>query len=275
MEADFTSVLNRIKSSFGCSVIYRTQEALLKYWEKDFDSSMEIVEAIMEEEPYRLDSLDILSNIFYVREDVQNLSVLAMNASKVNKHRPETNCIIGNYYSLKRDHEKALKYFRRGLKLNPNAWWFWTLIGHEYIEMKNINGAIEAYRKTLDQNPNDFRAWYVLGQFYQLLKMPSYAAIYYKKACEIRPKDARMWIALGGCYLSLEKQELAINFFKRAEPFDESTTALENLAKLYQESNDAKTAAIYYRKLIEKKECSQVKSKVINRYLTMSIIVLY
>jgi anaphase-promoting complex subunit 8 len=45
----------------------------------------------------------------------------------------ETCCIIGNYYSLKGQHEKAVLYFNRALKLNRNYLSAWTLMGHECV----------------------------------------------------------------------------------------------------------------------------------------------
>lgn len=53
---------------------------------------------------------------------------------------------LGNYYSLRSQHEKAALYFQRALKLNPRYLGAWTLMGHEYMEMKNTSAAIQAYR---------------------------------------------------------------------------------------------------------------------------------
>ena len=44
-------------------------------------------------------------------------------------------------------HEKAVLYFQRALKLNPNYLSAWTLMGHEYVEIKNTSAAIQAYRQ--------------------------------------------------------------------------------------------------------------------------------
>ena len=41
------------------------------------------------------------SDILYVKESKAELSNLAHLAAKNDKYRPETCCIIGNYYSLK------------------------------------------------------------------------------------------------------------------------------------------------------------------------------
>lgn len=54
--------------------------------------------------------------------------------------------MTGNMYSLKGEHEKAVSYFRRSLRLDPQFLSAWTLLGHEYLELKNWNSAIQAYR---------------------------------------------------------------------------------------------------------------------------------
>ena len=53
----------------------------------------------------------------------------------------------GNHYSLRSEHEKAIKYFKRAVQLDRTYLSAWTLMGHEYIELKNSNAAIEAYRR--------------------------------------------------------------------------------------------------------------------------------
>ena len=57
----------------------------------------------------------------------------------------------GNYYSLRSQHEKAVLYFQRALKLNPNYLSAWTLMGHEYMELKQTSAAIRAYRQAIGQ----------------------------------------------------------------------------------------------------------------------------
>ena len=62
------------------------------------------------------------------------------------------NCFLfclGNYYSLRSQHEKAVLYFQRSVKLNPLYLSAWTLMGHEFMEMKNTNAAIQAYRQAI------------------------------------------------------------------------------------------------------------------------------
>lgn len=144
------------------------------------------------------------------------LAFVAQIATATDKFRPETCCVVGNYYSLKSEHEKAVMYFRRALTLDRNFLSAWTLMGHEYIEMKNTHTAIESYRRAVDVNRKDYRAWYGLGQAYEVLDMSFYALFYYQRAAALRPYDPKMWQAVGSCYAKMGRIEQSIQALKRA-----------------------------------------------------------
>jgi hypothetical protein len=40
------------------------------------------------------------------------------------------------------DHKRAILYFQRALKLNPQYLSAWTLMGHEYVELMNTVGLV-------------------------------------------------------------------------------------------------------------------------------------
>lgn len=120
--------------------------------------------------PYRLDDMDIFSNLLFVKDSKEKLSVLAHQSERIDKYRPETCCIIGkcahpllvlevkatdsflaNYYSVKSEIAKSIEYFKKALKLNRNYHLAWTLLGHDYMEMKNSNAAIECYRRAISK----------------------------------------------------------------------------------------------------------------------------
>lgn len=61
----------------------------------EFDEAQELFEALLKSDPYRVDGLDIYSNILYVKECFSALSYLAHKAVLTDKYRPETCCIIG------------------------------------------------------------------------------------------------------------------------------------------------------------------------------------
>lgn len=170
----------------------------------------------MHADPHRIDSLDHYSNILYVMAARPKLAFLAQVATATDKFRPETCCVVGNYYSLKSEHEKAVIYFRRALTLDRNFLSAWTLMGHEYVEMKNTHAAIESYRRAVDVNRKDYRAWYGLGQTYEVLEMHLYALFYYQRAASLRPYDPKMWQAVGSCYDKVDRPIQSIKAYKRA-----------------------------------------------------------
>ena len=170
----------------------------------------------MHHDPHRIDSLDHYSNILYVMSARPKLAFLAQLATTTDKFRPETCCVVGNYYSLKSEHEKAVMYFRRALTLDRSFLSAWTLMGHEYVEMKNTHAAIESYRRAVDVNRKDYRAWYGLGQTYEVLEMHYYALFYYQRAASLRPYDPKMWQAVGSCFAKMGKAVQGVKALKRA-----------------------------------------------------------
>ena len=253
------SSLNALLGLFPTSTFLQTQLALSHYHAKDFETSASVFQSLMINHPHRLDALDHYSNILYVMSDRPKLAFLAHLATSVDKFRPETCCVVGNYYSLCSQHEKAVMYFRRALTLDRTFLSAWTLMGHEYIELKNTHAAIESYRRAVDVNRKDYRAWYGLGQAYEVLDMGFYALYYYQRAAGLRPYDPKMWQAVGSCYAKMDRVEPAIKALKRAlaagtyfetESPAQSFNAAASIASTASKSAKAKSSATG-RKLLD------------------------
>ncbi|KAH7134978.1 anaphase promoting complex subunit 8 [Dendryphion nanum] len=208
--------LSQILNIFTGSAFLQTQRALLFYHSKAYEDAEQIFSDLLVANPHRIDAMDCYSNVLYVLENRPKLAFLAQLAMTTDKFRPETCCVIGNYYSSKSEHEKAVIYFRRALTLDRNFLSAWTLMGHEFMEMRNTHAAIESYRRAVDVNRKDYRAWYGLGQTYEVLEMHSYAIFYYQRAAALRPYDPKMWHALGACFGKVGKIENGIRAYKRA-----------------------------------------------------------
>ncbi|CAG8691811.1 2066_t:CDS:2, partial [Racocetra fulgida] len=149
---------------------------------KDYLAAESVFEEIIKSDPYRLDDIDLYSNILYVLDG---------KSAKLSEH------------------EKAISYFRRALQVNRNCLAAWTLMGHEYVELKNTHAAVVSYKRAI--NPKDYRAWCGLGQTYEMLKMPYYAIYYYQRSSALR-----MWLRLGALYEQLSVPHESIKAYKRA-----------------------------------------------------------
>ncbi|KAJ9140376.1 hypothetical protein P3X46_031031 [Hevea brasiliensis] len=249
-----------LQNTFSFSNYIRAQIAKAQYCLREFEQVEVIFEELLRNDPYRVEDVDMYSNVLYAKECFSALSYLAHRVFMTDKYRPESCCIIGNYYSLKGQHEKSVLYFRRALKLNKNYLSAWTLMGHEYVEMKNTPAAIDAYRRAVDINPRDYRAWYGLGQAYEMMGMPFYALHYFKKSVFLQSNDSRLWIAMAQCYETdqLHMLEEAIKCYRRAASCnDREAIALHQLAKLHAELGRSEEAALYYKKDLERMEAEE------------------
>jgi anaphase-promoting complex subunit 8 len=237
---------------FVQSAYLQSQLAMAYYDVRDYDSAHEHFLALSRREPYRLDHMDAFSNVLYVKDQKVSLSHLAHRSVTVDKYRPETCIIVGNYYSSRGRHEKAVQYFQRALKLDRTYLSAWTLLGHEYIEMKNTAAAIEAYRRAVDISDREYRAWYGLGQTYEIMNMLLHALFYFRKAAALHPHDARMWCAIGGCLLGLDRRMDAEKSYERAVSLgDGEGIATRKLAELYREDGDEEKAAKCFLRHLE------------------------
>ncbi|KAF6837030.1 anaphase-promoting complex subunit 8 [Colletotrichum musicola] len=208
--------LDQLLGIFPTSSFLLTCNALLSYHSKDLVAAEQHFSRLLSLHPHRLDSLDHYSNILYVMNMRPKLAFLAHLCSSIDKFRPESCVVVGNYYSLLSMHEKAVQYFRRALTLDRTCLSAWTLMGHEYVELKNTHAAIESYRRAVDVNRRDYRAWYGLGQTYEMLEMHTYSLWYYKKAAGLRPWDGKMWLAVGSCLQKMGREQDGIKALKRA-----------------------------------------------------------
>jgi anaphase-promoting complex subunit 8 len=228
----------------------KSQLGVVHYHLREFEQALDWFTQI--KDPFSLESKDVYSNILYVKEDRVGLSQLAHQAVMIDKYRPETCCIIGNYYSLKQQRQKAVLYFQRALKLDRSYTSAWTLMGHEYVELKQTELAMEAYRRAVNVSPKDYRAWYGLGQTYEFLNMHLYALFYYRKAAMLRPYDARMWCAVGLCFVALHKIPDAIRAYERAVAQEDTEgIATQKLATLYRQEGRPEEAAQCYLRHLE------------------------
>ncbi len=140
----------------------------------EFEQAEKAFDEVREVDPYRLEEIEIYSNMLYVMNRKAKLGKMAHEYGAIDKNRAEVCCLIGecpphiaghsarysplvltgpgNYYSAREEHTKAIQYFKRSLQLNRDYLPAWTLMGHEYVELKNSHAAIEAYRRAIGQS---------------------------------------------------------------------------------------------------------------------------
>lgn len=229
-------------------------EASIHYYDRNFEQSSILFNELRTKYPLRLESLELYSHLLFVKEDLAALSELAQNLVQIDKFRPETLTVLGNFFALSGRHEDAIEQFSMCLRFDSDFNFAWTLIGHEYIELQNTSAATAAYTKAFETNPRDFRALYGLGRAFELSRMPFHAIIFYRKALTMNPSDSRLWMAMGECYEELMQCENAIKCYQRAVcNTDSEGTAIFKLGRLYRDTDDDDKAAFCFETFVGKK----------------------
>ncbi|CAH8511329.1 unnamed protein product [Dicrocoelium dendriticum] len=257
------SILHRLSNSgFSKSDNLQAEIALAYDGLRDIELAAKQFHQLFESSPCRLDNVDTYSNVLFVKEDSVELAHLAHHCVDLDKYRPETCCVVGNFFGLRGLHDKAVLYFRRALKLKPSYSLVWTLVGHEYTELRNTNAAVHAYRQAIAHNRHDFRAWYGLGQMYEILDLPSFALYYYREAQYLAPTDSRLIVALGEIYERLNRLDEAKRCYWRAHCVgDIEGSALVRLAQCFIQCGEAAEAAAAYTVFIKMCHFNGVQSQ--------------
>ena len=114
-------------------------------------------------EPYRLEGFEYYSTCLWQLKKQVDLVALSNYALEKSLFTPETWCIVGNCYSLQREHETALKFFNRAIQLNNNFAYAFTLCGHEYVANEDFDQAKKCYQRALTADERHYNAWWGLG----------------------------------------------------------------------------------------------------------------
>lgn len=152
--------------------------------------------------PSRLEDMEIYSTVlWHLKSDVE-LAYLAHQLLEADRLSPQAWCAIGNSFSHQRDHDQALKCFKRATMIDPEFAYAFTLQGHEYVANEEYDKALEAYRDGINADNRHYNAWYGLGTVYDKMGKLDFAEQHFRNAASINPTNAVLICCIG---LVLEK----------------------------------------------------------------------
>ncbi|KAK5627685.1 hypothetical protein RRF57_003400 [Xylaria bambusicola] len=166
--------------------------------------------------PTRLDDMEVYSTILWHLKRETDLSFLAHELVDSSWHSPQAWCALGNAWSLSRDHEQALRCFKRATQLNPKFAYAFTLQGHEHVSNEEYEKALTAYRMAISADRRHYNAYYGIGRVYEKLGSFDKAYTHFHSASIINPTNAVLICCIGNV---LEKQHQivpALQYFSKA-----------------------------------------------------------
>lgn len=166
--------------------------------------------------PFQLEDMEIYSTVlWHLKKDIE-LSYLAHELMEIDRLSPEAWCAIGNSFSHQRDHDQALKCFRRATQLDPRFAYAYALQGHEHVANEELDKALDAFRKGISVDNRHYNSWYGLAQVYEKMGKLEFAEQHYRNAVQINPNNAVLICCMGLVVEKLNNPQSALFHYSRA-----------------------------------------------------------
>lgn len=166
--------------------------------------------------PSRVEDMEIYSTVlWHLKNDVE-LAYLAHQLLEIDRLSPQAWCAIGNSFSHQRDHDQALKCFKRATMLDPEFAYAFTLQGHEYVANEEYDKALDAYRHGINAENRHYNAWYGLGTVYDRMGKLDFAEQHFRNAASINPTNAVLTCCIGLVLEKMDNSKNALLYYERA-----------------------------------------------------------
>jgi anaphase-promoting complex subunit 3 len=165
---------------------------------------------IREMTPTRVEDMEIFSTcLWFLKKDIE-LAHLAHELMDLDRMAPQTWCTLGNSFSLRKDHDQAVKCFQRATQLDPRFAYAFTLQGHEHMLNEEFDKAQTAYRNAISADNRHYNAWYGLGKVNERLGKLDMAEKYFQTAANINRSNAVLVCCVGTVLEKLKNPRAAL-----------------------------------------------------------------
>nr|VZI34871.1 unnamed protein product [Spirometra erinaceieuropaei] len=163
----------------------------------DYPKARRLFNELRRLEPWQLRGMDLFSTVLWYLQDEIELSHLANDLLNLDRNAPEPWLAAGNCFSLQREHEVAVRFFRRALQVCPTDSYACTLLGHEYMSMDNLERAVSAFRHALRLDERNYKARFGLSNVYFKQEFFDLADAHLVRALTIFPQSCLLLTHLG------------------------------------------------------------------------------
>lgn len=186
----------------------------------DFLAAQRCLECMHAVDPGRMQGLELLSTVYWQLKKEIDLANLAQRAMDWDFSSPQAFCVAGNCFSLQKDHENALVFFKRSLQLDPHFTYTHTLAGYEYMSNEDFDKAFACFRKAIQLDDRHYNAWYGLGAVYHRQEKYDLAEYHFDRAVSIHPTSSVLRCNLGMAQNANGKAYVALETLSEAFRLD-------------------------------------------------------
>ncbi len=214
-------------------------EALFKqgeayFQENNFNEAKKVFIDYLERSPEDIKALTYLSQIAIAQQNIPSIKFYNESILSVDKNNVDALIILGGFYSIKRDFNKAKDFLNKAITIQPvNASALFNL-GIVYGTAGELYNAAITLNKAAEIEPRNGKIFEALGMFYLQNELTDESEIYFKKSLVISPDliEARKGLII--LYQNQNKLENSSRYIQQLEILSPDLPQL-NLIKANQE----------------------------------------
>lgn len=166
--------------------------------------------------PSSIEDMERYSTCLWQLKKEVDLAFLAHETIDIDRNSPQAWCVVGNSFSVQRDHDQAIKCFKRATQLDPKFTYAYTLQGHEHIENEEYDKALSAFRSAIAVENRHFNGWYGLGKVFEKQGKYEFAEQHYRTAAGINSSNAVLLTCIGAVLERLKNPRAALVQYTKA-----------------------------------------------------------
>lgn len=206
---------NQLASPWVQTMIARGHYELAQY-----EAAAKIFAEIRKLYPNRTEGMDIYSTCLWHLQREAQLSALAQELVESNRTNPIAWLASGNCFSLHKERETALKFFKRAVQIDPDAAYAHALLGHEYAVAEETDKALVSFRTAVSIDPRNYVAWFGIATVYARQERWKASEVHIRRAISIHPQSGVLRCQLGLAQAAMGKIERALSTLERAVSLD-------------------------------------------------------
>jgi len=230
----------------------------------EYPKALQAFAQVQAVDPHRLEGAEIHSTILWHLKREKALCYLAKRCVELDRTSPHACCVVGNCFSLQKEHDVAIKFFSRAIQLRPDFAYAHTLCGHEHAAKDDWEKAMASYRTAIRHDERHYNAWYGLGNVYFRQEKFDFAEHHFRKALAINPCSSPLYCFLGMSLHANNKTLDALQMLKDAIAVDP-----RNPLARYQKAHVLIAMEEYEAALVELKQLLEVAPKEGSVYFTL------
>ena len=188
---------------------------------RDYSTAEDHFKRTLEFEPHHTESMSYYSScLWQLKKDV-DLAYLAHKALKYSKLESDSWVVMGNCYSRQKEHENAIKCFKRAIVLRADNSYAFCLCGFESGYLEDLENAKNYFENSLALNNRNCNAWWGLGHLYFKTENYDKSIEVFQKAISINPNNPTLLAYLGMAFNSKRIFGEGLKCFDKALELDD------------------------------------------------------